>query len=79
MCGISIVREYYNLQKFNVVELAHEKDADRKFQDNSSRVGGGSKDGGGGGGRAVTENVSQKTFLAGDGAHEDGQGSQTLE
>jgi hypothetical protein len=31
VCGISIVRDYYARQKFNVMEIANMKNSDAKF------------------------------------------------
>lgn len=37
-CGISVVRDYYKLQKFNVFELANVKNGEESFAAGDGRV-----------------------------------------
>jgi len=38
VCGVSVVNDYYQLQKFNVMELANAKGSRWKFQAGEGRV-----------------------------------------
>jgi tRNA acetyltransferase TAN1 len=38
VCGVSVVKDYYRLQKFNVMELANEKKSEGNFREGEGRV-----------------------------------------
>jgi len=38
ICGVSVVKDYYHLQKFNVMEIASEKSGEKRFQEGVGRV-----------------------------------------
>ncbi|KAH7926091.1 hypothetical protein BV22DRAFT_1128473 [Leucogyrophana mollusca] len=38
ICGVSVVKDYYRLQKFNVMELANKKNGKENFSDGAGRV-----------------------------------------
>lgn len=38
VCGISVVKDYYELQKFNVMEIANSKNEELKFKDGEGRM-----------------------------------------
>ena len=38
VCGVSVVTDYYELQKFNVMEIANEKNGEGKFREGEGRV-----------------------------------------
>jgi len=38
VCGVSVVRDYYHLQKFNVMEIANEKSSEGEFREGEGRV-----------------------------------------
>ncbi|TCD70194.1 hypothetical protein EIP91_004373 [Steccherinum ochraceum] len=39
LCGISVVKDYYKLQKFNVMEIANAKNEETKFESGEGRLG----------------------------------------
>lgn len=38
VCGISLVQDYYRLQKFNVMEIANERSSEGQFREGEGRV-----------------------------------------
>lgn len=38
VCGVSVITDYYELQKFNVMEIANEKNGEGKFREGEGRV-----------------------------------------
>ncbi|KAG6331615.1 hypothetical protein ID866_7479 [Astraeus odoratus] len=38
VCGVSILRDYYRLQKFNVMTLANERNEPESFKDGTGRI-----------------------------------------
>jgi hypothetical protein len=38
VCGVSIVKDYYKLQKFNVMEIANKKNRSDQVEESGSRV-----------------------------------------